>query len=80
MVARLECLLDDLSVFHARLNAPELETETVGPLIEKLAATRERLTGAAGFLPEGDALKTLVNQALVLTSTELIKYRRGDYG
>jgi hypothetical protein len=53
--------------------------KTLETTVKKLEGERDLLAPVADKLPDGDALKTIVNQSLVAASVEIFKFHRGDY-
>jgi hypothetical protein len=44
-----------------------------------MEAGNEILTSAVNSLSDGDELKNILNQVIITSSVEIIKFNRGDY-
>ena len=76
---RVEQLLDLLEDYRRHLLRPDTGLKTLDELVKKLDGQRRSLTPVVGELPEGDGLKTILNESLVTASVEIFKFNRGDY-
>jgi hypothetical protein len=76
---RVERLVDRLDEYRGRLAEPATNLKTLETTVKKLEGERDLLAPVADKLPDGDALKTIVNQSLVAASVEIFKFHRGDY-
>lgn len=74
-----ERLLDTLDEYRQKLDNPEIRLREMNPLIDKIDKQTERLTTELDSLPEGDGLREILNQALITSSLEVVKFNRGDY-
>lgn len=79
VMKRIEKFLDMIDGYRRNLGNPKVTLRELNPLVEKMQAEKERLTPILDALPEGDALKGILNQALVTSSLEVLKFKRGDY-
>jgi len=79
IVERTENFLDILEEYQAKLNDPQATLRDIHPLIERMETEKETLTPALNSLPPGDGLKDILNDALITSSLEVIKFNRGDY-
>ncbi|MBW2143490.1 MAG: hypothetical protein JRG75_03725 [Deltaproteobacteria bacterium] len=79
IVDRAESLLDTLDEYQERLASPEFTLRDISPLIGKMEAGNEILTSAVNDLSDGDELKNILNQVIITSSVEIIKFNRGDY-
>jgi len=79
IVERTENFLDILEEYQAKLNDPQATLRDIHPLIERMETEKETLTPALNSLPPGDGLKNILNDALITSSLEVIKFNRGDY-
>jgi hypothetical protein len=78
-VARLEGFLDLMSEYRSKLADPRVSLKGLEPVVHSLEQGRDKLSPLLGELPEGDGLRDILNQALVTTEIEIIRFRRGDY-
>ena len=76
---RVELLVDRLDEYRRHLAGPGTNLKTLEAVVKKLEGERDLLAPAVNELPEGDRLKTIVNQSLVAASVEIFKFHRGDY-
>ncbi len=79
IVERAERLLDTLDEYQRQLASPEFTLKDISPLIGEMEAGNEILVSAANSLSDGDELKNILNQVIVTSSVEIIKFNRGDY-
>ena len=79
IVERTENFLDILEKYEKKLLDPQATLRDIHPLIERMKTEQEALTPALSSLPPGDGLKDILNDALVASSLEVIKFNRGDY-
>ncbi len=78
-VERAEKLLDILEEYQQKLANPEFTLRDIDPLIGKLEACNESLVSSVNSLVTGDELKNILNQVVVTSSVEILKFNRGDY-
>ena len=76
---RIQQFIDALDDYRRHLAGPATDLKTLGAMVKKLDGQRESLAPMAAGLPEGDALKTILNESLVTASVEIFKFHRGDY-
>jgi hypothetical protein len=79
IVDRAEGLLDTLDEYQEKLANPEFTLRDISPLICEMEAGNEILTSAVNTLSDGEALKNILNQVIITSSVEIIKFNRGDY-
>ena len=79
IVDRAERLLDTLDEYQEKLASPEFTLRDISPLIGEMEAGNEILTSAVNDLSHGDELKNILNQVIITSSVEIIKFNRGDY-
>ncbi len=78
-VKRVEKLLDILDEYHQKLGDLKIASKDISPLIVKIESEKENLIPALNSLSDGDKLKGILNQTLVTSSLEILKFNRGDY-
>jgi hypothetical protein len=76
---RLEGFLDLMEAYRSKLADPRVSLKGLDPVVRSLEREREALSPLLGMLPEGDGLKDILNEALVTTEIEIMRFRRGDY-
>ena len=76
---RTESFLDILEEYQNKLLDPQATLRDIHPLIQRMETEQEALAPVLNSLPPGDGLKDILNDALVTSSLEVIKFNRGDY-
>jgi hypothetical protein len=79
VMERLEGFLDLMEEYRGKLADPRVSLKGLDPVVRSLERGRDALSPLLGMLPEGDGLKDILNQALVTTEIEIMRFRRGDY-
>jgi hypothetical protein len=79
IIERTENFLNILEEYQAKLNDAQTTLRDIHPLIERMETEKETLTQVLNSLPPGDGLKEILNDALITSSLEVIKFNRGDY-
>jgi len=79
VVERAERLLDTLDEYQRKLASPEFTLREIFPLVREIEAENEILGSAISRLPQGNELKQMLNQVIIISSIEMIKFNRGDY-
>ena len=76
---RTENFLNILEQYRNKLLDPQSSLRDIHPLIQRMESEKETLTPVLNSLPPGDGLKDILNDALVNSEVEVIKFNRGDY-
>ena len=79
IVDRVENFLDILDEYHKKLGDPKASLKDISPLVDDMTKEREGLMSSLHSLSDGDKLKEILNQTLITSSVEIIKFNRGDY-
>jgi hypothetical protein len=79
ILERIEQLLDTLEEYQRNLGAPSTASEALLPLIDRMEGHNKTLASILVTLPDGDALKDILNRVLITSVVEVEKFRRGDY-
>jgi len=79
IVDRVENLLNMLDEYQQKLKDPHFSLKEIDPLVKQMEKEKENLAPVLDSLVEDDGLKDILNQALVTSSLETIKFNRGDY-
>jgi hypothetical protein len=79
IIDRVESLLSILDEYQQKLKDPHFSLKEIDPLVKQMEKEKENLAPALNSLGEDDGLKDILNQALVTSSLETIKFNRGDY-
>ncbi|MFQ6110643.1 MAG: hypothetical protein ACE5LX_01290, partial [Nitrospinota bacterium] len=72
-------LLDSLSRYQAYLLEPSISPAEMEPLVGELEEARDSLVEILKGLPEGSEVRSLLEEAAVISTVEAMKFRRGDY-
>ena len=72
-------LLDTFSEYQQKLMDTAYSLKDLSPLVQEMEMGNSSLVSAVNRLPDGDALKDILNQVLIASSIEVIKFNRGDY-
>jgi len=78
-IKKVESFLDLLETYTRALSDPANNLKDIDPLVTSLENEKEKLTALGESLPEGDGLKEIVNQAVIHSTVEILKFNRGDY-
>ncbi len=73
-------LLDVLDEYRGMLADQRIPAENIQPVVDKLSYQSERLSTGLRSLSEESLLKPIANHALIVSSLEVMKFGRGDYG
>ena len=79
IVDRVENLLNVLGEYQQKLKDPHFSLKEIDSLVKQMENEKENLAPVLDSLLEDDGLKDILNQALVTSSLETIKFNRGDY-
>ena len=79
IVERTERLLDALDKYRENLQNPEVSLDDIYPLISEIEVKKEGLASALNSLPDGDGLKSILNETMITSSLEVARFNRGDY-
>ena len=79
IIDRVENLLNVLDEYQQKLNDPHFSLKEIDPLVKQMEEEKKYLAPVLDSLAEDDGLKDILNQALVTSSLETIKFNRGDY-
>jgi len=79
IIDRTEQFLDILDKYQFMLQNPLTTLKDIFPLIQEMGAEKDNLIPMLDSLPHGDGLKDILNQALITSSVEIMKFNRGDY-
>jgi len=74
-----ERLLDTLDNYQQKLADPEVTLKDIFSFIDEMKEENKNMVSVFNSLPDGDKLKEILNQVLITSSIEIIKFNRGDY-
>ena len=78
-IDRTERFLGILHKYQQKLSNPQATLRDLYPLIQEMEMEKEGLIPLLESLPDGDELKDILNQVLVTSSVEIMKFNRGYY-
>jgi hypothetical protein len=78
-VERTERFLNILDRYQQKLNNPQATLRDLYPLVQEMEVEKESLIPVFESLPDGDELKDILNQVLITSSVEIMKFNRGYY-
>lgn len=78
-IKKVEQFLDLLESYTQALSDPKKNLRDIASLVESLESEKEKLAELGENLPEGDILKHIVNQTVIFTMAEVLRFNRGDY-
>jgi hypothetical protein len=78
-IDQVENYLNLLDAYQEKLGNPDVTLKEISPLLDQIKEEQGRLSAALDSLPEGDGLKDILNETLIISSLETIKFNRGDY-
>ena len=74
-----EKLLDTMDGYAEKLNDPKVSLKEIYPLVQAMETEKERIIPIVRNLPDTDGLKAILEEVLMTSSKEIIKFSRGDY-
>jgi len=78
-IERAEQFLNLLEEYQRKLGDTGSTLKDFYPLVSSMQSEAARITPLLDSLPDGDALKEILNRAVVTATVEAIKFNRGDY-
>ena len=77
IVEQTEKLLDILTDYQHMLGNPSIPLTSIHPVIEQIEMEKETLVHAISSLCDGDGLIDILNQVIILSSFEIIRFKGG---
>lgn len=74
-----EQLIGGLDVYREKLGNPACTLKDIEPDLQTVNALRKRLADRLETLPENDPIKGILNEGLIVASTEIERFYRGEY-
>ena len=65
--------------YSVKLSRQGVSLKELSPLISKMEAETEGMMLLSESLPPGDGIKEILDDVLIRSSVETIKFNRGDY-
>jgi hypothetical protein len=78
-ISQVENYLNILDDYQEKLGNLDVPLKELSPLLDQMNAENGQLSSALDSLSDEDELKGIVNETLILSSLETIKFNRGDY-
>ena len=78
-VKDIDYFLNIMEAYERKMTDPQASLKDAYPLVQQMEKKTAELIPTLESLPDGDKLKDILNQALVASTVEVIKFNRGDY-
>jgi hypothetical protein len=78
-IGKVENFLTILDSYQVKLGNSEWTLKDLAADLSDLTSQKEMITEIYESLPDGEGLKPILNQALIISSVEIAKFNRGDY-
>ena len=78
-VKSIDSFLNIMDAYERKMTDPQASLKDAYPLVQEMEKKTAELIPTLESLPDGDKLKDILNQALVASTVEVIKFNRGDY-
>ena len=79
VIEQTERLLEILGKYQRKLADPVITLREISPLIQQLETCNKGLVSALDALADGDDLKDILNQVIIASTVEVVRFNRGDY-
>ena len=79
IIGQTEKCLEILTDYQHMLGNPSIPMTSIHPVIEQIEMEKETLVQALSTLCDGDGLIDILNQVIILSSFEVIRFNRGCY-
>ena len=79
VISRLEKFLDTLEEYSEKLSNHDFTPKDISLLISKLESEKEELNVISETITDNNELKGILDDALIRSTAEVIKFNRGDY-
>ena len=79
VIERAERMLDILGEYQRKLADPAFTLRDVSPLVQQLETCNIGLVPEMDALADGDELKDILNQVIIASVVEVVRFNRGDY-
>ena len=78
-VSRVSQFLDIMEEYSIKLSTKKCSLRDIAPLVSRIETGIEELRILSRSLPDDDSIKEILDQSLIRSSVEVIKFNRGDY-
>jgi hypothetical protein len=79
VVDRVSRLIDTMEGYRQQLIEKDATLKDIETLVQKMASESESLGAASSALDEQDGLRAIIDQSLMLTSMEIVRFNSGHY-
>ena len=79
VIERAEQLLDILGEYQRKLADPVFTLRDISPLVQQLETCNIGLVPEIDALADGDELKDILNEVIIASTVEVVRFNRGDY-
>jgi hypothetical protein len=79
VISRVSQFIDVMEEYSLKLSSPQISLKEVAPLVERMEAETHNMRLLSEALPAGDGIKAILDESLIRSSVEIIKFNRGDY-
>ncbi|MCP4715357.1 MAG: hypothetical protein GY868_09585 [Deltaproteobacteria bacterium] len=78
-IAQVEKFLDTLEEYSVSLNSSRHTLKDLSPLVTRMEHETDDLKQLSKSLPPDDEIKAIIDESLIRSSVEIIRFNRGDY-
>jgi hypothetical protein len=79
VVDKVQRLIDTMEDYQQMIMKKKVRLSEIQPIIKKMTAESQSLSEVSRQLPATDRLRSIVNQSLILSSAEIMKFNSGFY-
>lgn len=79
VVARVTEFLDVMEEYCIQLSSQKVSLKELAPLVSRMETETQNMVLLSESLPIGDSIKEILDETLIRSSVEVIKFNRGDY-
>ena len=79
VISRVSKFLDVMEEYSVKLSRKGVSLKDLSPLVSRMEAETEEMMLLSESLPPGDGIKEILDEVLIRSSVEVIKFNRGDY-
>jgi len=79
VISRVSQFLDVMEEYSLKLGRPQITLKEIAPLVDRMDAEIQSMRLLSEALPMDDGIKAILDESLIRSSVELIKFKRGDY-
>ncbi len=79
VVSLVSQFLDIMEEYSVQLSSSKTSLKELAPLVSRMQTETENMKQLSAALPPGDGIKEILDETLIRSSVEVIKFNRGDY-